>query len=518
MMLKSLFSKFQVFGKAIMLPIAVLPAAGLLLGIGGAFTNPNTIGNYPFLDQPWLQAIFTIMSFAGQIIFSNLPIIFAIGIAVGLAKSDKGVAGLAALLAYLVMNASINALLVVTGKLAKEKLADVGQGMILGIQTLQTGVFGGVLVGLLTYYLHKKFGKVKLPQWLGFFSGSRFIPIICSFSAVLLGMVMFVVWPPVQSGIASMGGIVDRTGYFGSFMFGFIVKLLGPLGLHHIFYLPFWQTALGGSMVVNGVEVQGAQNIFFAQLADHNTQQYFVGVSRFMSGKYFPMMFGLLGAALAMYHTAKPENKKKVLGLLLTGAITSFLTGITEPLEFAFLFVAPLLFVIHAALWGVAYMLAHILNITVGMTFSAGLIDFTLFGILQGNDKTNWMLVPLVGIGFFIVYYFTFRILITKLNLKTPGREDEDTSDTASAADGGSGNADQQTAAILSALGGKANIEDLDCCATRLRVTVRDETQVSKEELQKTGSKGVIVKGKGVQIIYGPHVALIKTELEEMIQ
>lgn len=516
-MFKNLFSRFQVFGKAIMLPIAVLPAAGLLLGIGGAFSNPNTISNYPFLDQVWLQAIFVIMSYAGQIIFSNLPIIFAVGIAVGLAKSDKGVAGLAALLSYLVMNASMNALLVITGTLAKEKLGDVGQAMILGIQTLQTGVFGGVIVGLLTYVLHKRFGKVKLPQWLGFFSGSRFVPIITSFSAVLLGLLMFFIWPPIQSGIAGLGGLVDRTGYFGSFLFGFIVKLLGPLGLHHIFYLPFWQTALGGSMMLNGTQVQGAQNIFFAQLADPATQHYFVGTARFMSGKYLTMMFGMLGAALAMYHCAKPENKKKVFGLLLTGAITSFLTGITEPLEFAFLFVAPILFVIHAVYWGLAYMVAHILNITIGMTFSAGLIDFTLFGILQGNEKTNWVLIPIAGIAFFFLYYFTFRILIKKLDLKTPGRED-----TGNAADqkentnagASSGN---QAGRILDALGGKGNIEDLDCCATRLRVTVHREDQVSEEQLKHTGASGVIIRGKGVQVIYGPHVAVIKTEIEELM-
>ncbi|MEC0184821.1 PTS transporter subunit EIIC [Paenibacillus peoriae] len=517
-MFKNFFSKFQVFGKAIMLPIAVLPAAGLLLGIGGAFSNPNTINNFPFLDQAWLQAIFTIMSFAGQIIFSNLPVIFAVGIAVGLAKSDKGVAGLSALIAYLVMNASINALLIITSKLAKDNLPGAGQGMILGIQTLQTGVFGGVIVGWLTYLLHRKFGKTKLPQWLGFFSGSRFVPIICSVSAVILGMAMFVVWPPVQSGIASLGGLVDKTGYFGTFLFGFILKLLGPLGLHHIFYLPFWQTALGGSMVVNSTEVQGAQNIFFAQLADHNTQQYYIGVARFMSGRYLTMMFGLLGAALAMYHCAKPENKKKVFGLLFTGAITSFLTGITEPLEFTFLFVAPLLFFVHAVFWGLAYMIAHILQITVGMTFSAGLIDFTLFGILQGNDKTNWMLVPLVGIGYFVVYYFVFRILIKRFNLKTPGREDEENENTQVANTESSTGSGSQASAILAALGGKSNIEDLDCCATRLRVTVRDENNVSEEGLKKTGPSGVILRGKGVQVIYGPHVALIKTEIEELME
>lgn len=510
------FSKFQMFGKSIMLPIAVLPAAGLLLGIGGAFSNPNTIASYPFLNNFILQAIFTIMSAAGNIIFSNLPIIFAVGIAVGLARSDKGVAGLAAVLAYLVMNASLNAMLSINGELAEGNLASLGQGMILGIQTLQTGVFGGVIVGIMTYMLHNRFSKVQLPQFLGFFSGSRFIPIITSVTAVLLGIVMYLVWPPLQSGIASLGGLVDKTGYFGTFLFGFIVKLLGPLGLHHVFYLPFWQTGLGGTMEVAGNVVQGAQNIFFAQLSDPNTEQYYIGTARFMSGKYFPMMFGLLGAALAIYQTAKPENKKKVLGLMGTGALTSFLTGITEPLEFAFLFVAPVLFAVHAALWGLAYMLAHIFEVTIGMTFSAGLIDFLLFGVLQGNDKTNWILVPIIGIFFFLAYYLIFKVLIVKMNLKTPGREDEEETGAENNEAAGNAESADRPRTILAALGGEANISELDNCATRLRVTVINPDQVSEADLKKSGAKGVIVRGNGVQAIYGPHVSIIKTEIEEI--
>lgn len=510
-MFDKLFSKFQTFGKSIMLPISVLPAAGLLLGIGGAFSNPATIENYPFLDVSWLQALFVIMSSAGQIVFSNLPIIFAIGIAVGLAKSDKGVAGLAAVLSYFVMNASINAMLEITGKLATEDISSAGQGMAVGIQTLESGVFGGVLAGLLTAFLHNKFGKVQLPQFLGFFSGSRFIPIVTAAVSIFLGMAMFVIWPPIQSGIASMADLVDKTGYFGSFLFGFIVKLLGPLGLHHVFYLPFWQTGLGGVMTIGGDVIQGAQNIFFAQLSDPNVEHFYVGTSRFMSGKYLPMMFGLLGAALAMYHTAKPENKKAVGGLLFTGALTSFLTGITEPLEFTFLFVAPLLFFVHAVFWGLSYMVAHILNITIGMTFSAGLIDFTLFGIMQGNDKTNWILVPMAGIVLFVAYYVVFRFLIKKFNFKTPGREEKTIEDVNIA---GSDRAN----AIITALGGKANIQDIDNCATRLRVTVNDGDIVSKDELTKSGAKGVFVKGKGVQVIYGPHVTIIKTEIEEVLE
>jgi len=324
---------------------------------------------------------------------------------------------------------------------------------------------------------------------------------------------MYIVWPPIQEGIAQLGGLVDKTGYFGTFLFGFVVKLLGPLGLHHIFYLPFWQTGLGGTLEVAGNVVQGAQNIFFAQLADPNVEQYYIGTARFMSGKYFPMMFGLIGAALAMYHTAKPENKKKIFGLLATGALTSFLTGITEPLEFAFLFVAPVLFVVHAAFWGLSYMIAHIFHITVGMTFSAGLIDLTLFGILQGNDKTNWILIPLIGIVFFVVYYVVFRFLIVKFNYKTPGREDEELAEDAAAATDGSSRA----ATIISGLGGKDNLSEVDNCATRLRVTVKDSSKVSEAVLKGTGAKGVMLRGNGVQVIYGPHVSIIKTEIEEIV-
>ncbi|HBZ16618.1 MAG TPA: PTS glucose transporter subunit IIB [Pantoea sp.] len=506
----SWFEKAQRFGKSFMLPIAVLPAAGLLLGIGGALSNPNTIQAYPFLDVAWLQGVFTIMASAGSVVFANLAVLFAVGVAVGLAKGDKGTAGLASLLAYLVMNATINALLTLTGVMAESHLSAVGQGMALGIQTLETGVFGGVIIGLVTAILHNRYNKIALPQFLGFFGGSRFVPIISSLAAILVGAAMTIVWPHFQKLIFGLGGLVDATGYFGTFIYGFVLRMLGPFGLHHIFYLPFWTTALGGSEVINGHLVEGTQRIFFAQLADPTTQQFYVGTSRFMSGRFITMMFGLIGACLAMYHTARPENRKRVAGLLLSAALTSFLTGITEPIEFSFLFVAPVLYVIHALFDGLAFMIAHLLHITIGQTFSGGLIDFILFGVLQGEAKTHWWYVPLVGVPWFLLYYFTFRLLISRFNFKTPGREDSNIESAPLVV----GERPQQ---VIAALGGKANIVELDCCATRLRITLLDGSKLNEDALKATGARAVIQRGKGVQVIYGPHVTIIKNEVEELL-
>lgn len=507
--MKSLFEKAQQFGKSFMLPIAILPAAGLLLGIGGALSNPNTVKAYPILDITLLQNIFTLMSAAGSIVFQNLPVIFAIGVAIGLSRSDKGTAGLAALLGFLIMNATMNGLLTITGTLAKDQLAQSGQGMVLGIQTVETGVFGGIITGIMTALLHNKYHKVTLPPYLGFFGGSRFVPIVTAFAAIFLGVFMFFIWPTIQAGIYHVGGFVTKTGALGTFVYGFILRLLGPLGLHHIFYLPFWQTALGGTLEVKGHLVQGTQNIFFAQLGDPDVTKYYSGVSRFMSGRFITMMFGLCGAALAIYHTANPENKKVVGGLMLSAALTSFLTGITEPLEFSFLFVAPILYVLHAFFDGLAFMLADIFNITIGQTFSGGFIDFLLFGVLQGNGKTNYLYVIPIGIVWFCLYYIVFRFLITKFNFKTPGREDKELQQQVEAT--------ERAQTIVTGLGGKDNIEIVDCCATRLRVTLQHNEYVNKEMLESTGAKGVIQQGNGVQVIYGPHVTVIKNEIEELL-
>ncbi|QCR38136.1 PTS transporter subunit EIIC [Nissabacter sp. SGAir0207] len=510
--MSTLFAGAQNLGKSFMLPIALLPAAGLLLGIGGVLTNPVTLTTYPILTHGMLQATFTVMKLCGSVVFDHLPLLFAVGIAVGLARNDKGTAGLAAVLCFIVMNQAINALLLLSGTLAEENLAAAGQVRAMGIVTLQTGVMGGILSGLLAAWVQKRFGKTALPSLLAFFSGSRLVPIVSSFFAIFLGMALFWLWPPIQAGIRHLGGLVEQTGYLGTLCYGMILKCLIPLGLHHLFYLPFWLTSVGGEAVVNGQLVQGTQKIFFAQLADPSVTQYTIGVSRFMAGRFADFMFGLPGAALAIVHAARPEQRKKVASLMFSAALTSFFTGITEPLEFAFMFCAPLLYGVHILLTGVAFMLTHMLAITVGQTFSGGLIDFLLFGVLQGNAKTNWVLMLPLGAVMFCLYYTAFRLLIGWRNLKTPGREPEGEAPERLA------DAGARAPAIVAALGGPGNILALDCCATRLRVTVKEPQQVDAAALSAHGSRATLVRGTGVQVVFGPHVTLIKNEVEEWLE
>lgn len=529
-----IFEVLQRVGRSFMLPIAILPVAGLFLGIGGSFTNTTMLETYNLIGVlgpgTFANSILTVMNDAGSIVFSNLPILFAMGVAIGMAKAEKAVAALAGALAFFIMHASIGAMITVHG--GADKMLAGSVATTVGINSLQMGVFGGIIVGLGVAYLHNKFYKIELPQSLSFFSGTKFVPIISAIVYLIVGIVMFYIWPTVQAGINGVGEIVRISGYFGTWVYGFMERLLIPFGLHHVFYLPFWQTSVGGSMEVGGKMIEGAQNIFFAQLADPNTTHFSVEATRFMSGKFPLMIFGLPGAALAMYKTAKPEKKKVVGGLLFSAALTSILTGITEPLEFTFLFVAPFLYLIHCIFAGLAYMIMHILHVGVGMTFSGGLIDLTLFGILPGNGRTNWLMIPLVGIGYFLVYYFLFSFLIKKFDLKTPGREEDDNAEVklytkadvnAKKEDGPSGeksaNADDDLSmAIVHGLGGKSNIESVDCCITRLRCTVKDSKLVRDDVLKATGAAGVVKAGAGVQVIYGPRVTLIKSNLEEYLE
>ena len=528
-----IFGVLQRVGRSFMLPIAVLPVAGLLLGIGSSFTNATMIDTYGLQailgEGTILNMFLTVLSKAGSALFDNLPIIFAVGCAIGMAKKEKEVAALSAVIAYFTMNAAVNAMLVNSGQILDDgSIADfVLQGTItssVGIQTLQMGVFGGIIVGLGVAALHNRFYTIELPSALAFFSGSRFVPIISTVVYVLVGIGMFFVWPVVQNGIYALGGLVTGTGYLGTLIFGIIKRALIPFGLHHVFYLPFWQTGVGGSMEVAGKMIEGGQNIFFAQLADPSTVHFSADACRYFSGEFIFMIFGLPGAALAMYQTAKPEKKKQAGGLLLSAALACMATGITEPLEFSFLFVAPMLFAVQVILAGAAYMIAHILNIAVGLTFSGGLLDLFLFGILQGNAKTSWLRIIPVGIIYFLLYYGIFKFLILKFNLKTPGREDEDTetrlytkADYNAAKESGVKGA-EVSALITAGLGGKANIEDVDCCATRLRCTIKDPEKVQEALLKQSGSRGVILKGKGIQVIYGPQVAVLKTNLEAFLQ
>ncbi len=519
------FGVLQRVGRSFMLPIAILPVAGLLLGVGGSFTNETMLKAYGLMgimgQGTMLNAILQVMSAAGDIVFANLPIIFAMGVAIGMAKREKEVAALSAAIAFFIMHASIGALIDING--GGEQLLEGATTSVVGINSLQMGVFGGMIVGLGVAALHNRFYKIELPQVLSFFGGTRFVPIISGLTFTLVGILMYYIWPPVQNAIYHIGDIVLKSGYFGTWVYGLTERALIPFGLHHVFYLPFWQTAVGGTLEVGGKVIEGAQNIFFAQLGDHSVEHFAVSATRFMSGKFPLMIFGLPGAALAMYRTAKPEKKKVVFGLLLSAALTSMLTGITEPLEFTFLFVAPLLYVIHCVLAGLAYMLMHVFGVGVGMTFSGGLIDLFLFGILPGNSKTSWIWVVIVGIGYFIVYYLLFSFLIKKLNLKTPGRDDSDEvklyrRGDVEAKKNGASKEDVLSATICAGLGGKVNISDVDCCATRLRCTVKRSELVNQELLKSTGASGVIQKGNGVQIIYGPKVSVVKSNFEDYLE
>lgn len=544
------FGVLQRVGRSFMLPIALLPVAGLLLGIGGSFTNETMLNAYGLMGimgpGTLLYAVFTVMKQAGDIVFANLPILFAMGVAIGMARREKEVAALAAAVAFFIMHASISAMITING--GTENLLAGASASVVGITSLQMGVFGGIIVGLGVAALHNRFYQIELPQVLSFFGGTRFVPIISALVYTLVGILMYYIWPPIQGVIYSVGNVVLNSGYVGTWIYGIMERALIPFGLHHVFYLPFWQTAVGGTMEVGGRLVEGAQNIFFAQLADPSVEKFAVSATRFMSGKFPLMIFGLPGAALAMYKTARPEKRKAVEGLLLSAALTSMLTGITEPLEFTFLFVAPALYAIHCVLAGAAYMLMHIFNVGVGMTFSGGFIDLFLFGILQGNAKTNWIWVVIVGIVYFIVYYFLFTFLIRKFDLKTPGREISDEvklyhrsdvdkkrrggkregikdggalnsgNTSGGSASGGMSENDEISARICDGLGGRDNISDVDCCATRLRCTVYQSSKVKTDVLKSTGASGVIQKGNGVQVIYGPRVTVIKSHLEDYLE
>ena len=535
-----IFSVLQRIGRSFMLPIAILPVAGLLLGIGSSFTNATTIETYGLTkilgDGTILHYLLMIMNKVGSVVFDNLPLIFAVGVAIGMAKKEKEVSALSAVIAYFVMNTAINAMLINNGLILEngEIAESVLEGTITsvcGIQSLQMGVFGGIIVGLGVAGLHNRFYRIQLPSALSFFGGTRFVPIISTIVYMFVGILMYFVWPAVQNGIFALGGLVTGSGYAGTLIFGLIKRALIPFGLHHVFYMPFWQTAVGGTMEVAGQMVQGGQNIFFAQLADSaNIAHFSADATRYFSGEFIFMIFGLPGAALAMYQCAKPEKKKAAGGLLLSAALACMATGITEPLEFSFLFVAPALFAVQVILAGSAYMIAHMLNVAVGLTFSGGFLDFFLFGILQGNEKTSWLRVIPVGIIYFLLYYFIFKFMIRKFDFKTPGREEDDVEtklytkadvNARKAAAGevqASDSEDPVSEAITRGLGGKKNISDVDCCATRLRCTIHDASRVNDSILKATGASGVVHKGNGVQVIYGPNVTVIKSNLEDYLE
>ena len=525
-----IFGVLQRVGRSFMLPIALLPVAGLLLGIGSSFTNETMLAAYGLnsIIHPGtlIYTILDVMSQTGSAVFNNLALLFAMGVAIGMARKEKEVAALSGAVAYIIMNTAIQAMINAAGGV--EAMPANSTTTMLGITTLQMGVFGGIVVGLGVAALHNKFYKIELPQVLAFFGGTRFVPIVSSIVYLVVGIAMFYIWPVVQSGIAALGALVLASGYAGTFIYGLLERALIPFGLHHVFYMPFWQTAVGGTAIIDGVTVTGAQNIFFAELASKSTTVFSVSATRFMAGKFPFMMFGLPGAALAMYQCAKPEKKKVAGGLLLSAALTAFLTGITEPLEFTFIFVALPMYAVHCVLAGLSFMLMHILNVGVGMTFSGGLIDLVLFGVMQGNAKTHWMWVVVVGAVYFVLYYIIFRFMISRFDYKTPGRDDAEEVklytradvNARSAASGSTAPAgdDPVSALIVEGLGGTNNLSDVDCCATRLRCTVKDAALVRQDVLKASGASGVICKGNGVQVVYGPKVAVIKAKLEDYLE
>lgn len=525
-----IFGVLQRVGRSFMLPIALLPVAGLLLGIGSSFTNETMLAAYGLnsVIHPGtlIYTILDVMSQTGSAVFNNLALLFAMGVAIGMARKEKEVAALSGAVAYIIMNTAIQAMINAAGGV--EAMPANSTTTMLGITTLQMGVFGGIVVGLGVAALHNKFYKIELPQVLAFFGGTRFVPIVSSIVYLVVGIAMFYIWPVVQSGIAALGALVLASGYAGTFIYGLLERALIPFGLHHVFYMPFWQTAVGGTAIIDGVTVTGAQNIFFAELASKSTTVFSVSATRFMAGKFPFMMFGLPGAALAMYQCAKPEKKKVAGGLLLSAALTAFLTGITEPLEFTFIFVALPMYAVHCVLAGLSFMLMHILNVGVGMTFSGGLIDLVLFGVMQGNAKTHWIWVVVVGAVYFVLYYLIFSFMISKFDYKTPGRDDAEEVklytradvNARSAASGSTAPAgdDPVSALIVEGLGGAANLSDVDCCATRLRCTVKDAALVRQDVLKASGASGVICKGNGVQVVYGPKVAVIKAKLEDYLE
>lgn len=561
-----MLQQLQRIGKAIMLPIAALPIAGILLGVGGALLGISGLSNPPavyqpliaFVNIPVVTAILTIMKNVGDIIFGNLPLLFAVGVAVGLAKKDKGTAGLASIFGFIVMNQVISSMLALgltqLGVITPDAVGEYGTYVTtnLGIFTLNMSVFGGIITGIVTAILHNKYHTIQLPQVIGFFSGSRFVPIITSLAMALVGAILAFIWPVVQNGIGVLSELVRNAGAIGTFFYGLIERALIPFGLHHVFYTPFWYGSfVEGQILVDGAwqTVAGANTAYFAQLSSMSSlvgasasdmATVVSGTTRFMAGKFPFMMFGLPAAALAMYKTAAPSKKKAVGSLLASAAVTAMLTGITEPIEFTFLFVAPILYVVHCVLAGLSFMLMDILNVFIGMTFSGGLIDFTLFGLLPAGAgvPTHWLRLILVGIVYAVVYYFLFLFLIKKFNLKTPGRDESeeevklysksdyqekagipqaDINEKNKGAKGTKNEIQEKAPAVLAALGGEENIVSVDACITRLRVEVKNKASVNKDELKALGAAGVVEVGNGIQAIFGAKADAYKNEIKNIL-
>lgn len=500
-LLKKSFGVLQRIGKSLTLPIALLPVAGILMGLGTLLENQYILNTLSILSNDGFQLIANIMSSAGSIVFDNLPLLFAVGVAIGMSSGD-GVAALAAIVGFLVMNMT-------TGIMAGVDISEVGTNPmyanVLGIPTLPTGVFGGILVGITSAIIYERFHNIRLPEFLGFFSGKRFVPVIAAISGVMLGIILAIIWPPIQGGLLNFSRYMIGTNEtIAAFIFGLIERALIPFGLHHIWYTPFWYQ-FGEYVNSAGQLVVGDQAIFFAQLKDG--VEFTAGT--FMTGKFPFMMFGIPAAALAMYNEAYDSKKKVVAGVLLSGALTSLITGITEPIEFMFLFVAPLLFAVHCVFAGLSFMLMQLLNVKIAVTFSGGLIDFILLGVIP--NRTNWWWVLIIGVAFFVIYYFGFRFIIRKLDLRTPGREEEEEDINIDISDG------TLAAEVLKALGGAKNIKYLDSCITRLRVTVKKLSLVDKTKLRSLGAVDFMTIGNNIQSVFGPKSDMLKEQIKDIM-
>lgn len=509
---------FQELGKTFMLPVALMAFMGLLLGLGSSFSSPTTIDAFPFLGNSILQVVFKYMSAIGGFAFNNLAVMFAMAIPLGLAKKEKGVAAFSGFVGYMVMNLAINFYLGLTNQLADaDAMQKAGQSLVLGVQTIEMGVLGGIITGIIVYNLNKKYCTIQLPDSFAFFGGARFVPIITSLVMAVVGIILPIIWPVFAFLINGVGALIHGAGPFGPMLFFSGERLLLPFGLHHILVATIRFTQAGGTMLIDGHQVSGALNIFYSELQNHLPISH--SATQFLSqGKMPTFMFGLPGAALAMYHTAKPENRAKIKGLLISGFIATFITGITEPIEFLFLFISPFLWLFHVFMTGFGALVVSLLGVNIGNT-DGGVLDFLIFGVMQGT-QTKWYLIPIVGIFWFLAYYFTFKKFILWRDLRTPGREVATEPEYTDAEIRTSGNAGgYDIPGILKALGGKSNIVTLDNCITRLRLIVKDGSIINDEELQKLGALGVVhLDDTSVQVIIGTKVTTVRNGLDALLE
>ncbi|RFB17088.1 PTS glucose transporter subunit IIBC [Bacillus sp. HNG] len=518
----------QRFSKAMFIPVLILPIAGILIALGNLFTNPRLLEVLPFLDNPITTGFGTILTGSLVSILGNLGLIFCVGITVGLANKEKAVAGFTALLGYLVFVNAMNKFMQLSGVLFEgESLQGTGQTLVLGVQILDMGVFLGLILGIITAMVHNKFIDTEFKGAFQIYGGSRFVFIVLIPVVVLLSIALTFIWPFFQEGINKLGELINHSGSFGLFLYGALERLLIPTGLHHLIYTPFLYTSLGGVAEVGGQVFEGARNIYYAEIADPSVKV--LSESVIWDARGISKMFGLIGACLAMYHTAKPENKGKAKAILIPAAVTSIIAGVTEPIEFSFMFVAPLLFVVHAALSGLSMVTLNLLDVrAIGPN---GMIDFLLFNLPLGIEKTHWPMYILVGLLYFVIYYVVFRFLIVKFNFKTIGREDEGKetklyskkeykekkSQEKSGVAEPAGN-EGMAGVIVDALGGASNINTVTNCYTRLRLTLDNPEKVNEDTLKKeTGASGVIIKGNNVQVVYGLQVTNIRKEVDSFL-